>query len=418
MKAHNMLVSILLTTVSTVSSLSVQESFGNGCADGPKHWCSTIEHAKKCEINLTYCEKYCSDSKFPERAEGELCTTLIDATLAFSYRSLLGTNKCTFGPSYWCASVENAEECGVPREGCVKYCKNTMEYPDLVESDICLKQTNNGCADGPSYSCASFENADECGVDVIECLEHCAHGEHPENVKGDLCTWFENSTFVGSDDCVKGPSHWCASLANAKNCTITEDECTKYCNNIYEYPSLVLSDICGNDTVAVAGRMNCSHGPSYWCLDEDTAKECGVPEGHCDKYCIDIVQYPGLISSPLCEGSESSSPSNLTMNDTDPCTQGPSYYCASTANVALCNVDRLACEQPCTDLKEYPSLLDSDVCTEQATPSLPDESCLAGPEWWCMSESDTERCGIDECKQFCDDNNKQYFWLQNEDACT
>lgn len=33
---------------------------------------------------------------------------------------MLGTEKCTYGPSYWCASVANAKECGA-LEHCVKY---------------------------------------------------------------------------------------------------------------------------------------------------------------------------------------------------------------------------------------------------------------------------------------------------------
>jgi saposin len=32
---------------------------------------------------------------------------------------LLGDNKCTFGPSYWCASRENADECNA-MEHCLK----------------------------------------------------------------------------------------------------------------------------------------------------------------------------------------------------------------------------------------------------------------------------------------------------------
>lgn len=27
-------------------------------------------------------------------------------------RELLGSNRCTWGPGYWCKSVENAKECG------------------------------------------------------------------------------------------------------------------------------------------------------------------------------------------------------------------------------------------------------------------------------------------------------------------
>lgn len=34
-------------------------------------------------------------------------------------KMLVGANKCTFGPSYWCASMDNAEECNA-KEHCLK----------------------------------------------------------------------------------------------------------------------------------------------------------------------------------------------------------------------------------------------------------------------------------------------------------
>ena len=34
-------------------------------------------------------------------------------------KMLVGANKCTFGPSYWCATMDNAEECNA-KEHCLK----------------------------------------------------------------------------------------------------------------------------------------------------------------------------------------------------------------------------------------------------------------------------------------------------------
>ncbi|CAF3636089.1 unnamed protein product [Fusarium graminearum] len=34
---------------------------------------------------------------------------------------LLGSNPCTWGPSFWCASEENMKRCGVTQEECEKY---------------------------------------------------------------------------------------------------------------------------------------------------------------------------------------------------------------------------------------------------------------------------------------------------------
>lgn len=35
--------------------------------------------------------------------------------------SSIGSNKCTWGPSYWCASEENANECNFNWNECQKY---------------------------------------------------------------------------------------------------------------------------------------------------------------------------------------------------------------------------------------------------------------------------------------------------------
>lgn len=34
---------------------------------------------------------------------------------------IIGGNKCTWGPSYWCASPENAKACDFPWNDCLKY---------------------------------------------------------------------------------------------------------------------------------------------------------------------------------------------------------------------------------------------------------------------------------------------------------
>ncbi len=34
---------------------------------------------------------------------------------------IVGSNKCTWGPSYWCSSIENARECNMTWNDCQKY---------------------------------------------------------------------------------------------------------------------------------------------------------------------------------------------------------------------------------------------------------------------------------------------------------
>lgn len=38
-----------------------------------------------------------------------------------TFTPLLGSNKCTWGPSYWCASPENALECDFDYSECKRF---------------------------------------------------------------------------------------------------------------------------------------------------------------------------------------------------------------------------------------------------------------------------------------------------------
>lgn len=48
----------------------------------------------------------------------------------FRNESLIGNNKCTWGPAYWCASRENAQECGLDWSECQKYVTMTPNSPN------------------------------------------------------------------------------------------------------------------------------------------------------------------------------------------------------------------------------------------------------------------------------------------------
>lgn len=52
---------------------------------------------------------------------------VIDVNLADERPLLVGSNKCTWGPAYWCDSAANAKECGLEEDGCARYggIKNT-----------------------------------------------------------------------------------------------------------------------------------------------------------------------------------------------------------------------------------------------------------------------------------------------------
>lgn len=73
--------------------------------------------------------------------------------------AMLGSNKCTWGPSYWCASEDNAEECGF----------DFAECPVVKENSDSSDWTSADCRSGPSFFCASPEKASYCNYDYAKC---------------------------------------------------------------------------------------------------------------------------------------------------------------------------------------------------------------------------------------------------------
>ena len=48
-------------------------------------------------------------------------------TPLFSLGVLLGSDRCTWGPAYWCESVENVKECG---KNTLEHCRNKVWVGD------------------------------------------------------------------------------------------------------------------------------------------------------------------------------------------------------------------------------------------------------------------------------------------------
>lgn len=162
--------------------------------------------------------------------------------MAAAPQPMVGTNPCTYGPSFWCASTANAKQCDFDTADCKKYCDNEKEYPDIQKGDICSPPApgSNKCTQGPSYWCASQANAKECDFKASDCKKYCSNAkEYPDIQDGDIC-----KPPVGSNKCTQGPSYWCASKTNAKKCGFKTSECKKYCANAKEYPTIQKGNVC------------------------------------------------------------------------------------------------------------------------------------------------------------------------------
>eukprot|EP00123_Amoebidium_parasiticum_P014578 comp22565_c0_seq2/m.34373 comp22565_c0_seq2/g.34373 ORF comp22565_c0_seq2/g.34373 comp22565_c0_seq2/m.34373 type:complete len:194 (-) comp22565_c0_seq2:481-1062(-) len=154
--------------------LKVALAGSNPCTRGPSYWCSSRDTAKSCNFEPLDCWKYC-DPRGQAPMNSILCNELMSiyaagaqnsAAVASAKRMLrpdngadkirvgnrnrdnlnivndgfksgaLGANPCTYGPSHFCRSIDNAYNCGLD-EGdyevaCGRYCASND-----IDSDVC-----------------------------------------------------------------------------------------------------------------------------------------------------------------------------------------------------------------------------------------------------------------------------------------
>ncbi|CAH8497630.1 unnamed protein product [Schistosoma turkestanicum] len=144
------------------------------CLAGPTYWCSSKEIAKKCNaIN------YCTDLYTPEIINpndmdnndkmvdnNHATTTTPSKTVKTKSEHMLGKNPCTWGPGYWCQSEQTAKLCG---DSALEHCQtkvwlvSSSSSTSQKLSTIKTTKIDDKCTRGPSFWCASFENAKLCG---------------------------------------------------------------------------------------------------------------------------------------------------------------------------------------------------------------------------------------------------------------
>merc|ERR1711893_388711 len=100
----------------------------------------------------------------------------------------IGANRCTWGPGYWCAGAEEAQECGM-----TKWCQEKKMGAFASKAKL---GGYNRCTWGPGYWCAGAEEAKQCGM-----TEWCQE-------KG--MGAFASKAKLGEDPCTWGPGYWCA----------------------------------------------------------------------------------------------------------------------------------------------------------------------------------------------------------------
>lgn len=84
--------------------------------------------------------------------------------------TLMGSNPCTWGPSYWCASESNAAECGYAFADCAAAEMESFgSSAATVEVEISDEWSVTDCMTGPAFYCGSASQAAYCNYDFAKC---------------------------------------------------------------------------------------------------------------------------------------------------------------------------------------------------------------------------------------------------------
>ncbi|CAF3821446.1 unnamed protein product, partial [Rotaria sordida] len=196
-------------------------------------------------------------------AKAVLVTYLIAyfITLSFAYKQ-----ECAVGPEYWCKSFETAQDCGALHhctdtvwrydekhtkidssttcEWCQKILENTHKgiqhlanNEDLIKSSLL-----NGCKLFPLQSVSSkcTHTVENYGTPVASLMKHKRYATlcHLMSICSDEPVTEPPSTekpiILGQNRCTWGPSYWCSSLSNSRECS-SIDHCS---NKIWSQQSI------------------------------------------------------------------------------------------------------------------------------------------------------------------------------------
>ncbi|KAL0881090.1 hypothetical protein ABMA27_002216 [Loxostege sticticalis] len=175
---------------------------------------------------------------------------------------LVGASHCTWGPSYWCSNITTGHECGATKH-CVERVWPKMQFPEDTDSicQICTdmvkqardqlesNQTQNDLKEVFEGSCKlmpvkivakeCMKLADDFVPELVETLASEMNPQAVCSVAG-LCNSAridklleehekqkapkKETKLLGGIKCTQGPSYWCSNFATGRECSAT-----KYC---------------------------------------------------------------------------------------------------------------------------------------------------------------------------------------------
>jgi len=188
---------------------------------------------------------------------------------------------------------------------------------------------------GPSNSALTSKVCDYCEM-AVEYLEYALDSDMTsDQMKAGLealCDQIQPPSLAGQ----------CVAFVEKNWDRIVED-----IDMVLDHPDQVCQKLHMCKKQKMLGGPGCTFGPSYWCKNEDTMKECDVPED----YCKNKVQAPPM---------------------PDECTYGPAYWCKDEETIKKCHAE--------------------DFCKKKSEKLLGATKCTYGPSYWCKSDQSARDC--------------------------
>ncbi|KAF2878926.1 hypothetical protein ILUMI_27250 [Ignelater luminosus] len=381
------------TTTPPVDDFSVSPSIIVGrdkCTWGPGFWCSDYNNAVLCQT-VPFCDKH----GWKTTTTKPLVEDFAAASVGGSRSTILGRDKCTWGPGFWCSGYENAVLCETVAF-CDKHGWKTTTVPPMnalpaaavasVPSHIVGK---NNCTWGPSFWCANSKNAVLCGA-----VQYCSSKWNKNQSTSDshnLTSPLRRShsarnlgnssqTAPGQDKCTWGPAFWCSDLKNALLCEAATT--TPPVDDSSVSPSIIV------------GRDKCTWGPAFWCYDYNNAVLCETVS-FCEKH-----GWKTTTSKPLVKDSAASNVgrNSWTILGRDKCTWGPGFWCSGYENALLCETIAF-CDMHGWKTTTTESPLPAAAITGVPSHIVGQNNCTWGPSFWCTDSKNAILCGtVEYCR--------------------
>jgi len=292
---------------------------------------------------------------------------LIALFLGVTSGVLLGSDRCTWGPAYWCESVENVKECG---KSTLDHCRNKVwvgDHPLAGMTDPIFEDEENKVEGSSCTICELI------GEQIFEKLKNNATEEEILVELESVCGYFPNPDTCKNYVEVYGKMFLDAFVndVDVKEVCTVMGLCSEEFQSIMRQATLMsallsknVGDIGCDTCISLAGLVQkevLANEKEIETMLDQVCSVVPVDQNECDSFvnsafetaislfesykAKELCQMAGLCQagaddagSLLGVGPVDISGSTNLLGKDDDCENGPSFWCSSEENAKKCNM--------------------------------------------------------------------------------